>query len=263
MELPGGFDRLLTRHRVHHKQSFVGRNGVLHRFELRHQLVINLEAAGGVNDCPRRVQFGGTLYAILGDIRCVTCLGILIDCDIYLVAQRFELLDGGGALQVGGYHHGRLSVLLQVARKLGGCGRLAGTVQADHQYDRGTPGAGFEPVRVAAQNVHKGIVGDFHHLLAGREALQHIGFQRFLADARNEVTRHAEVDVCLKQRHTHFSQRGVHILLGQPAFVSKATEYAVQLLRQSLEHFSSFTNMYSRFRGNEKQASRTTDRPAH
>ena len=91
-------------------------------------------------------------------------------------------------------------------------------------------------MHLAAQDVHEGIVGYLNNLLSGRKAPEHIGLQGFLTDARYEITRHAEVDIRLKQRHAYLSQRSINIALGQPALVSKATEYTIQLFRQCLEH---------------------------
>src|SRR5690606_41297195 len=49
----------------------------------------------------------------------------------------FQLLDGGGTVDVGGHHHHRLLLaLLEEARQLAHCGGLARALQAGHQHHR-------------------------------------------------------------------------------------------------------------------------------
>ncbi len=71
---------------------------------------------------PRRV--GEALLADLEGRRA----GDVEDGDADLLAEDLELLDGGGALHVGGDEQGLVTLLLEPARELGAGGRLAGAL---------------------------------------------------------------------------------------------------------------------------------------
>ena len=71
---------------------------------------------------------------------------------------------------------------------------------------------------------------DLHDLLAGREALQDVGAERALADARHELLDHLEVDVRLEQREPDLTHRARDRLLVEAA---AAAEVAERMLKPS------------------------------
>ena len=62
--------------------------------------------------------------------------GDVEDRDVDLLAEDLELLDGGGALHVGGDEQRLLALLLEQARELRAGRRLARALEADH-HDAG------------------------------------------------------------------------------------------------------------------------------
>ena len=69
---------------------------------------------------------------------------------------------------------------------------------------------------------------DLHDLLAGREALQHVGAERPLAHAADEVLDHLEVDVGLEQREPDFAHGTRDRLLVQAAAFTQIAERALK-----------------------------------
>ena len=65
---------------------------------------------------------------------------------------------------------------------------------------------------------------DLDHLLAGGEAVKHLGAHRPLLDAGDEVLHDREVDVRLEQRQPDLAHRLVDVVLGQPAAALEAVE---------------------------------------
>jgi len=71
-------------------------------------------------------------------------------------------------------------------------------------------------------------VDDLHDLLAGGEALQHVGAEGALLHRRDELAHDAEVDVGLEQRQADLAHRPVDVVLAQPALAAEAVEGRAQ-----------------------------------
>ena len=74
-------------------------------------------------------------------------------------------------------------------------------------------------------------------LLAGGQAVENLDARRSLADARNEVLDHLEVDVRFEQRQTHFAHRGVDVGGADTAVARQGTQRLAQAVAQSIEHW--------------------------
>ena len=67
-------------------------------------------------------------------------VALFVDRDVDLLAERLQLVDGGGAVDVGGDQQRIAALLAQVHGELAGVGRLAGALQADQHQDRAAAG---------------------------------------------------------------------------------------------------------------------------
>ena len=74
-----------------------------------------------------------------GDGDRVLRAAVEVDRDLDLPAELLELVDRGRALEVGGDERGRLPLLAQEQRELGGGGRLARALEAGEQDHRRRP----------------------------------------------------------------------------------------------------------------------------
>ena len=107
-----------------------------------------------------------------------------VDRDLELLAEDVQLVDGGGALQVGGDEQRLAAALLEHAAELAGGGRFAGALQAAH-HQHGDVVRAFEVERVVdrAHQVDELLVDDADDLLARVERLEHLLADGLLGDA--------------------------------------------------------------------------------
>ena len=144
--------------------------------------------------------------------------------------RHLELLDGSGALHVGGDEERLLlEIVLEVPGELGGRGRLARALEADHHdARRARAGRGEDERLFALGRAHEGdelVVGDLgelvaggdlHRLAAGAGRLDAYDLaDGLLLDPGEEGLHHAELDVGLEQREAHLAQRHLHVGFGQ------------------------------------------------
>ena len=80
------------------------------------------------------------------------------------------------------------------------------------------------------------VVDDLDHLLAGRQAVEHLVPDRPLADARHEVLDDLEVDVGLEQREADLAHGGVDVGFADPAATGQVAERLAEPIAQGVEH---------------------------
>ena len=131
VELFGGVDGVLTGHRVDHEERLVGVDGALEGLYLLHHLLVDGQSAGGVDDdcvvgfCLR------LLDGVFGYLNDVLVAFFAIHGDAHLRGHDFELLDGGGSVDVAGYEQRVLALLgLEHVGQLAAEGGLTGALQA-------------------------------------------------------------------------------------------------------------------------------------
>ncbi len=214
-------DGFLAGHRVEHEQDVRRLRRLPHRGELLHQRLVDVQAPGRVED-DHVPALTARLLDPVGDRlnRVWPCK----DGDLELAAELLELLDGGRAREVGRDERGRVPFLAQEKRELRGGGRLARALQAGEQ-DHGRRLAGERELRAAAPHQRRQLlVDDRHDLLARREALGHVGAERPLAYARDEVLDDLEVDVGLEQRKADLAHRAGDRILVELAAAADVVE---------------------------------------
>ena len=238
-ELARLHDGVLTGHRVGGHQHVVGLRDVLDPAGLLHHLGVDVQPARGVDDDDVGVLTVGFLQALLRDLHGILALGP--DGNPDLASQGAELLDRGGALQVGRDQQRALALGLEVGRDLRAGGRLARALHAghhDHRRAARSPPSSNGAV-LAAERHGELLVHDLHHLLAGREALHDLFGERSLADPRQEVVGHLERDVGLEQRGAHIGQRVVDLFGMELAAGTQLAEGAVEPFGEGVEHRAS------------------------
>ena len=117
-----GGDGVLADHRVDDEEDLVGADRVADVGGLLHHLGVDAEAAGGVDDDDVVQLAAGLLDRVAGDLdRVADAVAGLGREDGYAgaLAVDLELVDGVGALEVGGDQHRLLALLLEPERELG------------------------------------------------------------------------------------------------------------------------------------------------
>ena len=199
--------------------------------ELVHQLLVHVQAAGGVDD--QHVAAVGLRLAErpLGHVHRVAAGALLVDRRAGLLADLDELVHRGGALQVAGGHRDvHLLLLAQVARQLAAGGGLARALQAGHEDHRRAALGEHEVAPRAAHELGQLLVDDLHHLLARVQRLQHLGAQRPLLHRARELLDDLEVHVGLEQREAHLAHRLGDVVLGQLAARADVAQGVLQAL---------------------------------
>ena len=106
VELVGAVDGVLAGHRVADEEDLLRLRAGLDVEQLRHQLFVNVEAAGGVEDHDVAIRLARGVERAFADAgRAAAVLGV--DRHVELLAEHAQLLDGGGALHVRRDEHGR------------------------------------------------------------------------------------------------------------------------------------------------------------
>ena len=230
-ELLGDVDRVLAGHGVDHQQDRVRFDPLLDPRELLHQRLVDVQAAGGVDDQDVLAVARRLVERPARDVDRVLVGPLLVDGRAGLAADLDELLDGGGPVDVARRDGHRGAVLLaQLLGELGRGGRLARALQAGHQDHGRRSRREGQARRGAAHQAGELLVDDLDDLLAGVELLGDVGAERALLDRRRELLDDLEVDVRLEQREPDLAQRGVDVVLGQRAALADTRQRALQLL---------------------------------
>jgi flavin-binding protein dodecin len=233
LERLGDGHGLLARHRVEDEQDVMWLRCLAHRRELLHQRLVDLQAAGGVDDHDVSALRLCLLDALRRRLHRV---GRSEDGHLDLLAELLQLRDGGGALQVRGDERGRRALLAEQQRELGSGGRLARALEACEQDHRRAL-AGHGELRAArAHQRRELLVDDLHHLLAGRQALRDVLAERALLDAIDELLDHLEVDVGLEQREADLAHRFRDRLLVQAPALPQVAERGLEPVAERVEH---------------------------
>src|SRR5450759_118430 len=152
------------------------------------------------------------------------------------LAQRLQLVDGRGSIDVGGDEHRRLAVLLEQLGELGAGGRLAGALQAGQEDHSGRMAAEGKLGVAAAHELDELFVHDLHDLLRRREALHDLRTERALLDVGDELAHHLEVDVGLEQRQADLAHGSVDVLGAELAVALETLHDASQAVGECVEH---------------------------
>jgi len=234
-ELLGRGHRVLAGHGVDDEEDVVRLDRAAHARQLVHELVVDVQPARGVDD--RHVAVGAReLDPVAGDGDGVDVRAGRIHGNPDAFGERRELVDGGGAIDVGGDEDRALAVLLEVLRELGAGRRLAGTLQTGHEDDRRRMPTEGEPRIAGAHERRELLIDDLDDLLRRGEALHHLGAQGALPDVGDEVTHDLEVDVGLEQSQTDLAHRRVDVVGGELAAPSQVLEGVLQAVGKSVEH---------------------------
>jgi len=239
----GGVHRILADHRVHDEQDLSGIHRVPDVGRLLHQVGVDAQPAGGVDDhhvveLAHRVQDRAARH-LDGVAHTVARLGGE-DMDAGPLADDLQLVDRVGALEVRGHEQRAVPLLLQPFAELAGQSRLAGALEAgEHDHRRRSLG---EPQRtgLAAEDADQLVVDDLDDLLAGVERLMDLGAVGTLLDRGDEVLDDAQVDVGLQERQSDLPGGGVDVGVGQLGLAAEVAESRGQTVLQGVEQLGSF-----------------------
>ena len=196
--------------------------------ELVHQRLVDLEAAGGVDDhrveAVRRGRARGPRVAASTGILRVGA----VDGDVDLRAELLELVDRGRALQVGGDERRACGPAPARCRaSLAGGRRLAGALEAGEQDHRGAGRARARPRSEPISSVSSSWT-TLTTCWPGVRLFSTSSPSGALAHAVDEVADDLEVDVGLEQREPDLAHRARDRLLVELAALAQVAEGAAE-----------------------------------
>jgi hypothetical protein len=154
-----------------------------------------------------------------------------------LPSEDLELLDGRGALHVGGDEQRAAAVLLaQELRELRAGGGLAGALEARHEHDRRPVLRELEARVLGAHEVDELVMERGDELLARLDALDAASADHALLHAVGELLDDLEVDVRLEQRLAHGAQAFLDVVVGQLLPVAQEGEGLGEAVGEGFEH---------------------------
>ena len=230
----GDIDGFLAQCAVDDEENFVGLHARVEAFYFLDQFVIDLEPTGSVEDnavgrgglrCGQRRKADG------GDVQGGT---IRVKAELFLLGEDFELVDGGGAIDVAADDQGAVAAFFEEFSELGRRGRLARTVEADHE-DLERTGTG-EGRRAFAEEFDQFVVDDFDDLLARGDALEDLLADALRLDAFDEFSRDFEMHVGGQQGGAHFLERLRHIFFREFADAAEIAEGTAEFFRERFKH---------------------------
>jgi hypothetical protein len=226
--------RVLAGHGVDDQERVVGARRLGDAADLVHHLGVDGQAAGGVDDAHVAAEAPGLVDARLGGGHRVA--GLAEHRDTHAIAQRAQLLDGGGTLEVGAHQQRVAPLLKEPAGQLGARGGLARALEAGHEDHGRRPRCVGDAHRLAAERFDQRIVDQLDDLLGGVERFVDALAHRPLADAGEHGLDDDEVDVGLEQGEADLAQDLVDIALTQHTLATEAVEDALETIGQGLEH---------------------------
>ena len=167
----GAVDGILAGHAVDHQQHLVGLDALVDSLQLLHQLVVDVQSAGGVENDHRNAFFGGFANGVVANGHGIGRAALGVHRQAELFADNVQLIDGRGALQVGGHEHHLAAALLNQPAELAARRGFAGALQAAQHQDAGRAGFEMERVIDRPHQVDELAVHDADQLLRGIERI--------------------------------------------------------------------------------------------
>ena len=222
-------DGVLAGHRVHGEQDLARLHFLLDIFQLLHERLVDVQAAGGVDDDGVVPHRAGVLDRLLR--RLDGALGAFFKhLDARLAAHDLQLVDSGGAVDIPRDQKRLLVLFFEEKGELAAQRRLARALQAAHQDDGGRPVRHFELGVGRTHQRDELLVDDLDDLLGGVEALQDLLPHRLGGDVGDELFGDEDVDVRLQKGDAHLAHGRLDLQLGQPAALGQFGKDVIESL---------------------------------
>ncbi len=205
---------------------------------LVHQLLVDVEPPGSVDDEHVAALGARPLHPVLGDVDRVGVGALVVYGHAELVTQSLDLIDGCRAIDVAGDHGRALALRKQELRQLAAGGGLARALETHHHDHRGRA---RREGQLGGSRPHDGgqlFIDDLDELLDRGEALQDLRPQCPLLHPVDELLDHLVVDVGFEQGETYLAGRPLDVLLCELALALQAVQGTLQFVRKGFEHVS-------------------------
>ena len=209
-------DRVLTGHRVDDEQDLVGMNLVADLLELLHELFVDMQTAGGIQDHHVVAVVLRVTDSLLRDLDRI--LGTHFkDRHAGFLADDLQLVDRRRAVDIAGDQHGTVILRLEHFGELCRVGGFTGTLQAAHHNDRRRLGSKLQTGVFAAHQGGQLLVDDLDDHLRRGQAFHDVLTDRAFGHGFGEVLGNLVVDVRFEQRQSYLAHCLLDVVLRQLA----------------------------------------------
>ncbi len=162
----------MTGHRVGDEQDLLRVEQRLERLHLLHHVIVNMQAARGIDDQKIAAAIHGFAPTFFGEALDGRRVGedhiAFVQVGLDRLSYNFQLLASCRAINVDRDQHRPMSALLEPRRQLSRRRGFTRSLQSRHQDDGWRLRRKLELRRVAAENLDQLVVDDPHHLLRRR-----------------------------------------------------------------------------------------------
>ena len=192
----------------------MGSDGLGHLLQFVHQLFVDGEPSGSVEDDHVAVGLLGFADSVAADLHGVLVPALGVDGNADLLPDDFELVNRRRSLEVRRHQHRPLGPVQQHLGHLAARRGLARALQARHEQ-HGRPRRHKRNSRIdRPHEPHQLIMDDFNHDFGGLERVDDLGADRLLLHLVAELLGHFQVDVGLQQRGANLPHHLGHVGLG-------------------------------------------------
>ena len=165
IERLGHIHGFLAGHGIHGEQNLMRGDFFLDLAELIHERLVDLQAAGRINDDKVVAVILGVAHRLAADLHRFFLGAALKHRHTHARTQHLQLLDGGRAVHVGGHEQRPVALALEHEGQLGTVRRLAGALQAAQHDDGRRRGGRSEAGFPAAHEGGELLIDNLHHHL--------------------------------------------------------------------------------------------------
>ena len=151
-------------------------------------------------------------------------LPLLENRNVQLRADRLQLFDGGGTINITRDEQRAFSLLAQICGQLCSVGRLASALEAAKHDHARQFGRDVDLLIVAAHERAELFINNLDHLLSRRKSFQNVRAGSALRHASGKAFDNFIADICLQKSHPDFLHGFLHIGSRQPSLAAQALE---------------------------------------
>ena len=216
VKLAGALNGVLPRHRIRDVEQIRRVGDALDRHKLGHELVVDVQPPGRVDDDDVEPLRRGLGHRPPGTRHRVEVTGRIEHLHASLARHDIQLRNGRGTLDVGRHQQRMPPLLRQPQGQLAGRRGLACALQPEQQDDPRPFAALGEPALRVTEEAEHLIPDDLDDLLRRRQALENRCLHGLVAHAIDERLDDLEIDVGFEQRETDLAKGRFDVLGRQP-----------------------------------------------
>ena len=229
MESTRTSNRVLSRHTVDHKEHMVRAHVAVDRFQLLHQLFVDCQSAGGVQNYNLTAVSFRFRNGIAANFNRIFVFAIRVNFDADLFTDHVQLIDRRRTLQVSRDKHRFDFLPRQQFGKLSTGRRFTSTLQATH-HDDVDVFAKVEPIFDGPQQVNQFPIDEPNELLRRLQREHDFLAERLSRNSAHELFDNVVADVGFEQRLFDHFQAFAHVAFGQLSLTAQGFEGTFEIV---------------------------------